>query len=436
MVERTRIIPKQKPPPDPKNNFERGVNFLKNFYSGIRDAGIETRDAYRKFAEAKKPVQIPGTNTYTIPLDYNQDTLRFIGNKLARGYEETADILQLPFEAAGQLGQYALGFEPTIGSGVGLGDFFYEPSEADLLKIRDQLRPLEYDQAYTIQDDVAFQNYLRGQGYNIPDENFLIDRDILGFDTSIANPDNYSDADLAFINNFMKNQIQNPESSYYVDLNLDMEGEPRMAADGMEPYYRDVETMFDKYLLDQREDFFNRVLEPYFIEQYDQKADILANQLNISPITARGLLEGTGITDMGLLNDLYYNQIQPFDYATKEGEEFYTSPVMDFAGSAAGLVKGFSDFKRLKKIAERNLPGGSRIGSFLDNIYPATFGQGIPAISKRFAGMRPQYRFTSIPRGLFQLGTALTVPGAIMQNRSNNPSDINYDELYEQQFNQ
>ena len=87
-----------------------------------------------------------------------------------------------------------------------------------------------------------------------------------------------------------------------------------MAADGMEPYYTDVNAMFDKYLLNQREDFFNRVLEPYFIEQYDQKADILANQLNISPITARGLLEGTGITDMGLLNDLYYNQILSFKF--------------------------------------------------------------------------------------------------------------------------
>ena len=49
-------------------------------------------------------------------------------------------------------------------------------TEADLLKVRDLQRPLEYDQAYTIQDDVAFQNYLRGQGYNIPDENFLIDK--------------------------------------------------------------------------------------------------------------------------------------------------------------------------------------------------------------------------------------------------------------------
>ena len=49
---------------------------------------------------------------------------------------------------------------------------------------------------------------------------------------------------------------------------------------------------------------------------------------------------------------------------------------MDFAGSAAGLVKGFSDFKKLKKVAERNLPGGSRIGSFLDNYEVAgSYGQ-------------------------------------------------------------
>ena len=435
MVERTRIIPKQKPPPDPKNNYERGVNFLQNFYSGIRDAGIETRDAYRKFAEAKKPVPISGTNTYTMPLDYNQDTLRYIGNKLARGYEETADILQLPFEGIGQFVQSKLGFEPTIGSGVGLGDFFYEPSEADLLKIRDQLRPLEYDQAYTIQDDVAFQNYLRGQGYNIPDENFLIDRDVLGFDTSIADPENFSETDIAFMEAFRKNQLNNPESPYYVDLELDMEGEPRMAADGMEPYYKDVDAMFDKYLLDQREDFFNRVLEPYFIEQYNQNADILAKQLNISPKTARGLLEGTGITDMGLLNDLFYDQIQPFDYATQEGEEFYTSPVMDFVGSAAGLLKGYRDFNVLSKAAKRNLPGGSKLGAFLDNLYPATFGRGIPAISKRFAGMRPEFRFTSLPRGAFQTAAVLGLPEFI-DNPPTDPSDINYDELYEQTFGQ
>ena len=353
MVERTRIIPKQKPPPDPKNNYERGVNFLQNFYSGIRDAGIETRDAYRKFAEAKKPVQIPGTNTYRMPLDYNQDTLRFIGNKLARGYEETADILQLPFEGIGQFVQSKLGFEPTIGSGVGLGDFFYTPSEADLLKVRDLQRPLEYDQAYTIQDDVAFQNYLRGQGFNVGDD-FDFMRDII----------NTSDEDR--MNEFF-DMTQDRDSPYFVDINK------FSAAEGMEPYNQALQDMFDQYNIDEANQFMSGMYDDFADAQLPFMVSDLAERLGVSEGSAESILMGGSATDFGLLNDFMDYYKGPFEYSTPEGQALFGDDlIMNLAGGVASIGKTNKLLKNMK-----NKLGTGRTAAVLEQLYPGTFGGGL-----------------------------------------------------------
>ena len=86
--------------------FNRAMNVAKNFNQNVvQPMMTKYRDFY---ANPNDP--------YSLFSDKGLDELKFIGNKLATGAEFAGDLLQLPFEVAGQ----AMGL--NVGSGQGAGD--------------------------------------------------------------------------------------------------------------------------------------------------------------------------------------------------------------------------------------------------------------------------------------------------------------------------
>ena len=82
---------------------------------------------------------------------------------------------------------------------------------------------------------------MRGQGVNVPDENFSVIEDVFNlgdlFRDTEKNP--YTQDEETFLADFRKT-VNDPESPFFVSQQFDQEGNLRMADEGMQPYYDDV----------------------------------------------------------------------------------------------------------------------------------------------------------------------------------------------------
>jgi hypothetical protein len=331
-----------------------------------------------------------------------RDAGRFIPNQAYLTGEFLGDIFQIPFESVGQ--RY---IDPSIGSGYGKGDMFFD-SDDPVVKFKyDQfMDDYVFDTPTDVANNPSFQNYLRGQGFNIPDEGFDMYSDIFNlgdlfrdFNVSPPNPQ-----EEAFLGEF-KQAVNNPESQFFVSQKFDKDGNLRMAEDGTGPYEKELLDALNNFYNLKEAEFVDSYFPGYMENQYPQMVEGLARELNISPLTAQMFMDKGGEPlgfferDMGLLNDAISFEEPLLDYETDEGQALFGD---DFLMNMAGGLGTYGLARNLLTKGTKLLP--NRVGSVVKNLYPATFSQQIPL------NRTTSLRFSSLPRGILQTGAAMMFP--------------------------
>ena len=331
-----------------------------------------------------------------------RDAGRFVPNQAYLTGEFLGDIFQIPFEAVGQ--RY---IDESIGSGYGKGDMFFDSDDPVVQFKYDQfMDDYVFDTPTDVANNPSFQNYLRGQGFNIPDEGFDMYSDIFNlgdlfrdFNVSPPNPQ-----EEAFLGEF-KQAVNNPESQFFVSQKFDKDGNLRMAEDGTGPYEQEVLASLNNFYNLKEAEFVDSYFPGYMENQYPQMVEGLARELNISPLTAQMFMDKGGEPlgfferDMGLLNDALSFEEPLLDYETDEGQALFGD---DILMNIAGGLGTYGLARNLLTKGTKLLP--NRVGSVVKNLYPATFSQQIPL------NRTTSLRFSSLPRGILQTGGAMMFP--------------------------
>ena len=398
MVDRSQVIIREKPQPDsePKSRFQRGVDMITNFANVGKDILGQTGTSMGDYFSA---VSSNRDNNRGALL---RDAGRFVPNQAYLTGEFLGDIFQIPFEAVGQ--RY---IDPSIGSGYGKGDMFFD-SDDPVVKFKYDrfMDDYVFDTPTDVANNPSFQNYLRGQGFNIPDEGFDIYSDIFNlgdlFRDFNVNPPNPQEE--VFLSEF-RQAVNNPESQFFVSQKFDKEGNLRMAEDGTGPYEQELLDALNNFYYSKEAEFVDSYFPEYMENQYPQMVEGLARELNISPLTAQMFMDKGGEPlgfferDMGLLNDALSFEEPFFDYETDEGQALFGD---DFIMNMAGGLGTYGLARNLLTKGTKLLP--NRVGSVVKNLYPATFSQQIPL------NRTTSLRFSSLPRGILQTGAAMMFP--------------------------
>jgi hypothetical protein len=398
MVDRSQVIIREKPQPDsePKSRFQRGIDMITNFANVGKDILGQTGTSMGDYFSA---VSSNRDNNRGALL---RDAGRFIPNQAYLTGEFLGDIFQIPFESVGQ--RY---IDPSIGSGYGKGDMFFDSDDPVVQFKYDQfMDDYVFDTPTDVANNPSFQNYLRGQGFNIPDEGFDMYSDIFNlgdlfrdFNVSPPNPQ-----EEAFLGEF-KQAVNNPESQFFVSQKFDKDGNLRMAEDGTGPYEKELLDALNNFYNLKEAEFVDSYFPGYMENQYPQMVEGLARELNISPLTAQMFMDKGGEPlgfferDMGLLNDAISFEEPLLDYETDEGQALFGD---DFLMNMAGGLGTYGLARNLLTKGTKLLP--NRVGSVVKNLYPATFSQQIPL------NRTTSLRFSSLPRGILQTGAAMMFP--------------------------
>ena len=398
MVDRSQVIIREKPQPDsePKSRFQRGVDMITNFANVGKDILGQTGTSMGDYFSA---VSRNRDNNRGALL---RDAGRFVPNQAYLTGEFLGDIFQIPFEAVGQ--RY---IDESIGSGYGKGDMFFDSDDPVVQFKYDQfMDDYVFDTPTDVANNPSFQNYLRGQGFNIPDKGFDMYSDIFNlgdlfrdFNVSPPNPQ-----EEAFLGEF-KQAVNNPESQFFVSQKFDKDGNLRMAEDGTGPYEQEVLASLNNFYNLKEAEFVDSYFPGYMENQYPQMVEGLARELNISPLTAQMFMDKGGEPlgfferDMGLLNDALSFEEPLFDYETDEGQALFGD---DFLMNMAGGLGTYGLARNLLTKGTKLLP--NRVSSVVKNLYPATFSQQIPL------NRTTSLRFSSLPRGILQTGGAMMFP--------------------------
>ena len=398
MVERTRIIPKQKPPPDPepRTRFQRGVDMIANFANVGKDILGQTGTSMADYFNAVSSNRDSNRGALL------RDAGRFVPNQAYLTGEFLGDVFQLPFEAVGQ--RY---IDPSIGSGYGKGDLFFDSDdELNKFKYDRFMDDYIFDTPTDVANNPSFQNYLRGQGLNIPDQGFDIYSDIFNlgdlFRDIEKNP--YTQDEEAFLAEF-KQAANNPESPFFVSQKFDKEGNLRMAEEGTGPYEQELLDSLNFFYNTKEAEFIDQYFPDYMQGQYPQIVEGLARELDISPLTAQMFIDKGGEPlgfferDLGLLNDMFAFEDPLLDYETPEGQALFGD---DFTMNMLGGLGTYGLARNLMTKGNRLLP--KRAANFIENLYPATFSKRIPL------GGGDGIKFTSLPRGVAQTAGAVMFP--------------------------
>ena len=398
MVDRSQVIIREKPQPDsePKSRFQRGVDMITNFANVGKDILGQTGTSMGDYFSA---VSSNRDNNRGALL---RDAGRFVPNQAYLTGEFLGDIFQIPFEAVGQ--RY---IDESIGSGYGKGDMFFDSDDPVVQFKYDQfMDDYVFDTPTDVANNPSFQNYLRGQGFNIPDKGFDMYSDIFNlgdlfrdFNVSPPNPQ-----EEAFLGEF-KQAVNNPESQFFVSQKFDKDGNLRMAEDGTGPYEQEVLASLNNFYNLKEAEFVDSYFPGYMENQYPQMVEGLARELNISPLTAQMFMDKGGEPlgfferDMGLLNDALSFEEPLLDYETDEGQALFGD---DFLMNMAGGLGTYGLARNLLTKGTKLLP--NRVSSVVKNLYPATFSQQIPL------NRTTSLRFSSLPRGILLTGGAMMFP--------------------------
>ena len=398
MVDRSQVIIREKPQPDsePKSRFQRGIDMITNFANVGKDILGQTKTSMGDYLSA---VSSNRDNNRGALL---RDAGRFVPNQAYLTGEFLGDIFQIPFESVGQ--RY---IDPSIGSGYGKGDMFFD-SDDPLVKFKyDQfMDDYIFDTPTDVANNPSFQNYLRGQGFNIPDEGFDMYSDIFNLGDLFRDFNVYppNPQEEAFLGEF-KQAVNNPESQFFVSQKFDKDGNLRMAEDGTGPYEKELLDSLNNFYDLKEAEFVDSYFPGYMQNQYPQMVEGLARELNISPLTAQMFMDKGGEPlgfferDMGLLNDALSFEEPLLDYETDEGQALFGD---DFLMNMAGGLGTYGLARNLLTKGTKLLP--NRVGSVVKNLYPATFSQQIPL------NRTTSLRFSSLPRGILQTGGAMMFP--------------------------
>ena len=139
--------------------------------------------------------------------------------------------------------------------------------------LQDSPLSLGYDQLI---EDESFQNYLRGQGFNVEDD-FDFYRDIIKSD------------DPETMNKFHQ-MSQDRDNPYFVDINK------FTAEQGMDVYEQALQDQYNQYLADEANKFMGNVYEGFADQQFPFMVDQLAADLGVSPESAENILMGGIVT--------------------------------------------------------------------------------------------------------------------------------------------
>lgn len=368
------------------NNEGRGSieQFFRDVGSKFQNTGIpkafsNTGDKFNRYQEASNKDR----GFFSAPNQYDADMARFAGNSAVTAGEFTADALQIPFEAGGQL----MGYD--VGSGKGFGDIPFLMNTTAQIPFTNFNNPF-YDNTFseTFYDDVpnAIDDFGRTTGRTddifsqVPFQEYLNTK---GF--NVENLDGQSLYDQLIVPNIPTFDEFKANSLFQQDQYGDMSDED---------YNNLLLTQYEKSVNPAVNKLYDDLLSPYDEMRQQTYIDDISNKYKITPELASSLLFATdenndGAPDMnlGIFNDLL-NNFQDMsslanefgvpedftdkytDYQTEEGEDFFTDPVMELAGFSLG----------------KSLTGNLGAKTLLQNspFARATIGQAYPGI----AGLR------------------------------------------------
>ena len=400
-------------PPAPRGRFQRGVDMITNAFSNLDD---KAADYFRASDAARTggftfsaPTDIGMSNIYFgKPTEYDADARRYLTNQLVLGSELGFDLIQLPFEALGQ----QLGF--NVGSGQGYGDLdqilamspefggFRNPlfDEAYAQTVADTITDIRNKDLKTQTIDQlvlnpSYQNYLRGQGFSVPD-GYNVDQ----FYEDIVNPRLAAEGvpifDIIDSADDYKATRMNPELDTYLPMQ------------GFETEQDYLDAIFKDYFEDVYAPAQNKILEEltsdYFSKNQQNAISNLAQKAGISENLASNLLLGTGKDiDAGLLTDLIQNvpevggggimDAMMSEYQTPEGETYFTDPIMQLFGFGFGS-------RPVARLFDSALRSSPIIRGSVGQMYPSTAGLGIYIPKKRLGSYR--IGLSPMPRAIAQ----------------------------------
>ena len=320
------------------NNEGRGG--IEQFFRDAGSALTNTGSKFNRYRDARKDA-----SNNQIPLDYNQDQLRFVGNAVAGSGEFIGDVLQLLPESIGQIMRY------DVGSGQGFGDIPYffgqtglSPNQEENQRLQTEALNEAYDNfpdfttSTSLINDPLFKDYLQNvKGYNVG-ENFGPKE----FYNMAIKPN------IPTLKQFEQNSLFD-KNSYSSN----------------EEYENYLNNQYQKSIIPQENKLYSELVEPFREYSIENSVSNLAEQLGISDQLANSLLMGEGANyDLGLLNDAFADDAyRPFDYATEEGEEFFNDSIMQGAGDLAGFAK-------LQGLVNNVLRSGNKIRKTVGQVYP------------------------------------------------------------------
>ena len=321
------------------NNEGRGG--IEQFFRDAGSALTNTGSKFKRYQEASNKDQ----GFFRAPNQYDADMARFTGNAVAGSGEFIGDMLQLPYEAAGQ----AIGLD--VGSGQGFGDIPYFFGQTGLSPNQEENQRLQTEslnEAYgnfpdfttstSLINDPLFKDYLQNvKGYNVG-ENFGPNE----FYNMVIEPN------IPTLEQFEQNSLFD-KNSYSSN----------------EEYENYLNNQYQKSIIPQENKLYSELVEPFREYSIENSVSNLAEQLGISDQLANSLLMGEGANyDLGLLNDAFADDAyRPFDYATEEGEEFFNDSIMQGAGDLAGFAK-------LQGLVNNVLRSGNKIRKTVGQVYP------------------------------------------------------------------
>jgi len=395
------------------NNEGRGG--IEQFFRDVGSALQNTGTKYNRFQDARNDMYSKGQ----LPIDYNQDTLRYIGNSLAGSAEQIGDIFQLVPEALSQAAGSITGneFLSNRGSGVGLGDTLYNLNRnynpfANFDDIYDQERAA-YHQANELYDgptsfydfsdpdaifgNTSFQNYLRGKGFSVQDDfgaDQFRDQVIL---PQIQSFDDYRNDNLFTIDQPFEGRKYNDETEFTNAL---------------------INKYNESVFAPAADRIYDSIVDDFTSGYVDRGVESIANSLGVSDQLAESMLMNEQPNyDLGLFTDLFDERYEPFEYATDEGREFYgEDTTMDLLGSLFG-------YGTTARTAGNALKANKYINNTVGQLYPLSTGKRIPDFPLRSGKDGAKYSFT-VPfltapasRSVIQGGGILGLSDAITSDR-------------------
>tara|TARA_R100001509_G_C4864511_1_gene214595 strand:+ start:321 stop:1523 length:1203 start_codon:yes stop_codon:yes gene_type:complete len=329
------------------------IDKAKNFIGGMNQKYVQPMmTKYRDFYSNPN-------DPYSLFSDKGLDELKFIGNKLATGAEFAGDLLQLPFEVAGQ----AMGL--NVGSGQGAGDLPMAAQINDYFGVNPFYDPLKEEEFFNKMYELNPTNQYDAFGGTVPITDIYSDRNFINYLKTQKGLDFTSYPMSELDQGEMYNELIYPQ----VAPMYEQQAFEDFLTENKLPYNQESLTTYKNMITDRENQIYvDEILNPYGLYQAQLNIPGFLDEFNISEDF---LYDPSVPADLGIYNDLMGDQYEPFEYETASGKNLFNDPMMSIMGDIPGyIIPG-----KLTSVGLKKLPRPVR--AVTNQLYPGATNTGI-----------------------------------------------------------